>query len=161
MADRMRALTLWPEWLPAFTVMDKDIENRTWRPLAQVIGTRIALHAGASIGGGSRIRGLEWLADTALEAGWDVLPRLDLGNVLEISPDPIPPSAPGSPAWPKRVTIPLGAVVATALLRDAVRDSSSRWAMPGQWHWQLDELEVFDTPIAAKGHQGFWWWERP
>lgn len=44
----MKALTLHAPWAHAVAWLGKDIENRTWRPPASVIGTRIAIHAGAT-----------------------------------------------------------------------------------------------------------------
>lgn len=43
----MKALTLHAPWAHAVAWLGKDIENRSWRPPASVIGTRIAIHAGA------------------------------------------------------------------------------------------------------------------
>ena len=47
----MKALTIWPEWVLAFKVLQKDIENRCWPAPKELIGQRIALHAGRRIGG--------------------------------------------------------------------------------------------------------------
>ena len=44
----MKALTLHAPWAHAVAWLGKDIENRSWRPPASVIGTRIAIHAGAT-----------------------------------------------------------------------------------------------------------------
>jgi hypothetical protein len=44
----VKALTLHAPWAHAVAHLGKDIENRTWRPPASVIGTRIAIHAGAT-----------------------------------------------------------------------------------------------------------------
>lgn len=44
----MRAITLHQPWATAIADLGKDIENRTWRPPANVIGTRIAIHAGST-----------------------------------------------------------------------------------------------------------------
>ena len=47
-ADRLRALTLWPEWAWAIVNLDKRIENRDWMI---PVGEWFALHAGKSVGG--------------------------------------------------------------------------------------------------------------
>lgn len=52
MSERL-ALTLWPEWAYAVAHLGKDVENRSWPPPQTVIRKRIAIHGGASIGGGS------------------------------------------------------------------------------------------------------------
>lgn len=46
-----RALTLWPEWGVAFTMLDKRVENRPMPPLRNMIGQRIAFHMGKHVGG--------------------------------------------------------------------------------------------------------------
>jgi hypothetical protein len=42
----MKALTLKQPWAWAVAHAGKDVENRTWKPPASVIGQRIAIHAG-------------------------------------------------------------------------------------------------------------------
>lgn len=151
----MRCLTLWPEWLPAFLYMGKRVENRGCRPPASLIGQRLALHGGASIGGGSRKRGLRWLSETAAHAGWHVDQDLRAGQSLYFYPT-------GRREGHMLVRIPVGHVVATCRVVGAVRDSDSRWAIPGQWHWLLDDLQPLPTgPVPAKGKQGLWNWEPP
>ena len=49
--ENLKVLTVWPEWSWAFTIMGKDVENRTWRPGEHMIGKSIALHAGKRVGG--------------------------------------------------------------------------------------------------------------
>lgn len=55
----MKALTLHAPWAHAVAWLGKDIENRTWRPPASVIGTRIAIHAGAMRTAPSMVR--DWV----------------------------------------------------------------------------------------------------
>lgn len=45
----MKALTVKVPWGTAITSFGKDIENRTWKPPAAVIGTRIAIHEGSGL----------------------------------------------------------------------------------------------------------------
>lgn len=42
----MKALTLWQPWAWAICYAGKDVENRTWRPSKDLVGQRIAIHAG-------------------------------------------------------------------------------------------------------------------
>lgn len=84
-----RAYSLWPEWGPAFTHLDKGgqpaapgrpaipgIENRPNPPPKGLIGKRIAFHMGAHIGGrkGSvaHYEGIAAVFDTARAAGWEI-----------------------------------------------------------------------------------------
>lgn len=80
-----RGFTLYPEWGPAFTHLDKGgqpaaripgIENRPNPPPAGLIGKRIAFHNGAHVGGrpGNKAHqeGLYALTATAKSAGWEI-----------------------------------------------------------------------------------------
>ncbi|MFL5344378.1 MAG: hypothetical protein ACJ8AT_06280 [Hyalangium sp.] len=57
---------------------------------------------------------------------------------------------------PGRHACPRGAVVAVAMLAGASRDSASRWAVAGQWHWHLEGVVQLVRPVPCKGAQGLW-----
>lgn len=68
-----------------------------------------------------------------------------------------------------REPMPFGAVVCIAELVVCHRTDSffvSREERnvgnfaPGRWAWELKVIELFDTPILAKGAQGLWNWDR-
>jgi len=149
MIDADVALTLWPEWLPAFRHLGKRIENRTWWPPRRLIGQRIALHAGASVGGGSWKRA-EWLVDTAASEGFEV--RIGRTPPEFWWYDPEYMTTHGT--W-RHEPLVLGAVVCTARLAD-VGGFDLPWAMDGSVHWLLDELDWFDEPVPMRGRQGLW-----
>ena len=69
----MKALTLWPEWAALIAHGLKPVENRGWK-LPE--GERIAIHAGAHIGGRKGRPALEEADNavywTALAAGWEM-----------------------------------------------------------------------------------------
>jgi hypothetical protein len=49
------------------------------------------------------------------------------------------------------------AIVGEATLIDVVRDSTSLWAEPNQFHWIMSEPVLYDTPIlGVKGHLKLW-----
>lgn len=151
----MKALTLWPEWLPCFTHLDKLLENRGWSPPEGLVGERIALHAGRAIGGsmgggnGGSVRAHEWLAPVALEAGWDV--------DLLTRPGHFRWRRAGDPATPwQEVRIPLGAIVCTVRLTASTTSSTRKWAMRGQVHWEVDDVRILRRPILCGGKQGLW-----
>jgi hypothetical protein len=65
-------------------------------------------------------------------------------------------------------TLPLGCVVATAVLTEVV---PTEWAIQrfpdqlpfgdyttGRFAWLLDDVVAFDRPVKASGKQGFWEW---
>jgi hypothetical protein len=51
--------------------------------------------------------------------------------------------------------LPTGEIVGSVEIIDCVRDSKSRWAIPGQWHWLLRNPRVLAKPIPLKGKLGF------
>lgn len=78
-----RGFTIWPEWGPAFTHLDKGgqpaagipgIENRPNPPPKNLIGQRIAFHNGAHVGGRkggtAGLEGIRAMLRTAESAGW-------------------------------------------------------------------------------------------
>ncbi len=152
----LTALTLWPEWLPTITHMGKDVQNRSWPAPARIIGTRIALHAGKSIGGGKKRDGIVWVGRTAWAAGWRVrVDYLDLSSMLvrqreagDLLDDP--------GEWFERVPIHLGAIVATAKIVETLKGHDSAWAIEGQWQWVLEDVRMLPTPIPMRGRQGLW-----
>ena len=58
---------------------------------------------------------------------------------------------------PEMPELPRGCVVGTVDLVDCVRDSGSRWAMPGQWHWVLRNPQPC-KPRFVRGALGLWTW---
>ena len=126
----MKALTLHPEWARAIAHLRKRTENRTWRPPEAMIGQRIAIHAGASIGGG---RGRE-AADIALNAISRIAgTRLCAGDVR------------------------CRTIVATAVIDGVDREQLTPWDVAGQWHWRLSGVVALSTPVpVARGRLGLW-----
>ncbi len=66
--------------------------------------------------------------------------------------------------------LPLGAVVGTVEIVDCVpvedvvdglteRERALGDYSPGRWAWVLKNPIMFDTPIPARGKQGWWNWE--
>jgi hypothetical protein len=157
---RMKALTVWPEWLWAMRYLDKGIENRMWRPPKDLIGKRIALHAGKYFGGADCRDVREAMLDVmpmAVRAGWTVqrpggqyhfskeFEESGLRNVKttaeQISKNIIP-----------------GAIVGTANLIDDrfVRWSSNQWGTFERYHWHLANFRWLKSPIPARGMPGLW-----
>ena len=145
----MKALTLYQPWASLIAHGVKSIETRSWSPPRSLIGQRIAIHA-------SRKR----------EVSGKLHPET-LRAVLDLF----------GHGWGDQ--IPLGAVVATALLADARQVAVQRagrvlaaspsytgWVEPdpygdfstGRWLWLLEDVEPCNPPVPAVGHQGLWDW---
>lgn len=54
------------------------------------------------------------------------------------------------PAWDE---LDVRAIVGVVDVIDCVRDSASRWAEPGYWHWVLANPRLFDEAIPYRGAQ--------
>jgi hypothetical protein len=51
--------------------------------------------------------------------------------------------------------LPTGCVIGVADLFDYVRDSESKWASKGQWHWRLRNVRAI-RPVPCAGQLGLW-----
>ena len=147
----MKALTLHQPWASLIACGLKTIETRDWPPPRRLIGQRIAIHAGRK-----------------REVSGNLHPE-SLRAVLDLFGN----------GWGGR--IPLGAIVATALLEDARQvgfqryagrvlassPSHTGWVEPdphgdfstGRWLWFLTDVEPCNPPVPAVGHQGLWDWK--
>ena len=72
-------------------------------------------------------------------------------------------------ALPEHMTLHYGAVIGTVEIVDCVRVEEIRDSLtereralgdysPGRFAWVLQNPEMFDTPIPARGNQGWWTW---
>jgi hypothetical protein len=52
--------------------------------------------------------------------------------------------------------LPRGFIIGRVDVTDCVRDSTSRWADRGQWHWMLANAVELRQPIAARGQLSLW-----
>jgi len=163
----MRALTIWPEWIWAIQYLGKTVENRSWTPPAGFIGERIALHAGAHVGGRpgmSAMRsGLKSVGNMASREGWGwmfgeymdymsfIPTNNSLGGVCEMYL--LDDDRELSPQCKRLVK---GAIVGTAVIEKVEHDDFPRWGVPGMAHWHLSDVSIFPSPIPAKGKQRLW-----
>lgn len=51
--------------------------------------------------------------------------------------------------------LPTGVIVGSVEIVDCVRNSKSKWASRGQWHWILKNPRYLSKPIPFKGALGF------
>ena len=143
----MKALTLWPEWAWAIRRLGKDVENRSWAPPGYLVGRRLAIHAGAFVGGrkGSvaEEEGVDALVYMADRAGWTL--RVEDGAIS---------AAKGQRSVKERIAV--RAIVATVRLDGWTSESESPWAVPGQVHWLLSAVEPVAALPRMNGRQGLW-----
>jgi hypothetical protein len=153
----VKAITIYPEWCFAICRLGKNVENRVWAPQRRGLepGERFAIHAGKYVGGrpseDARRKALRGLKYMAARAGWivdayrtfsgdgiDMEFRRDIGALLRLN------------------DLPRSAVVAVATLGGVCRDSSSPWAVEGQYHLRLDDVIVLPEPVSCGGRQMLW-----
>jgi hypothetical protein len=152
---RMKALTIWQPWASLIIVGAKPYEFRGWdfrirEP--ELVGVRVVIHAGARpvklievedllrrLGGDDNMTGL--VVDKARQ----LLERVRDAYKCRL----LPLSAGLGTAIigrPRNAGIIFGANVA----------DSDRGAF--NFAWPLSDVRAFDTPIPARGAQGFWTW---
>jgi hypothetical protein len=138
----MKALTLWPIWAWAVLNLDKDVENRSWKP--PVDGPRrFLLHAGATL---SWAKHATMLGDMARRAGWRIH-AMDGGLVFVKN---------GVEKVLKKDLLPTSALVGELEVVSCTGASSSAWAVPGDLHWGIRLTHRFARPIESSGALGFW-----
>ena len=142
------AMTLWPEWAAAVVLLDKRIENRSWHAPERIVGQRLAIHAGVSIGGrpGRPARAEALRALRSIPG----VSEADAARCVRYADE-----------W-------RGHVVATCVVRgSAANDDHShtlsstlrRWVARGQIGWLLGDVQPLDVPLPTRGRQGLWTWE--
>jgi hypothetical protein len=176
-----RALTLWPEWGVAFTMLDKRVENRPMPPFRNLVGERIAFHMGKWIGGrkAGEFEGLHSLFSTAAESGWKVyrphetiytlrkrapkeLVRRDAGSVLALDYE-------AEREGDIKIRVPediiTSAITFTGVLGGfhyPTADPKVPWQVGTQrddkpsFAWIIEGVEVLETPVTCPGWQGVW-----
>ena len=147
------AITLWPEWTWPICQLDKRVENRGWRLSSHMVGQRIAIHAGAHIGGRkgepATMEGINRVIVIARGAGWTV--TQDRTGTLVFSNGVSVRSL-------TKADIHCSAIVCTAVLASCTPPSEPKdgdgWYM-GEYGFRLADVQVIE-PIACAGAQGLW-----
>ncbi len=131
----MKALTIKQPYASAIMLGHKQYETRTWHPGKT---NEFALHAGL----GEGVTAQTWLET--------LMPVSD---------------------WPKLSELPHGAVLGIVTITDVypvdeIKEDIDEFEFHiGDWSngyaWEIEVVEIFDTPIPAKGQLGFWNWTSP
>jgi len=127
----MKALTLWRPWPTAIFYLGKDVENREWLPPDQIIGERIAIHAGNKYDKDA----LDWMLVTFKPGTEGVVKLLTTLKDKDVK----------------------GAIIGTAIIDGWCRPvaTKSKWAT-GPFCWKLKNNIILHEPIPCKGARGLW-----
>lgn len=133
----MKAITLIQPWSYAVAHLGKPVENRTWCPPRQVVGQRIAIHAGkkldedACVTVALRLMGQpQDLPDTFVHGAVEAVATLAGFVVVENGH-------------------------ARAFGRADVRLMNSAWWV-GPVGWHLTDVVALPKPVPCRGAQGLW-----
>ena len=139
----MKAITLHQPWATLIAEGIKTIETRSWAPPSYLIGQRIAIHAGKTIG--SRVDNYDaWrpldslMIVTGVPTG-AIVAMAKLVDACHITDN--------DGVWAEGASINDG--VTLALEVDRYGDFSI-----GRWLWCLDDIQPLPQPIPARGYQG-------
>jgi len=136
----MKALTLVRPWPYAIFWLGKDIENRTWPTPEQILGKKIAIHAGKRFEKGDAER----IPKIFFSNGFTASAMYALKEDIEHEP-----YAPGT-------IVGVVSVVGCFPVHDMeTLQGKSRWAF-GPWCWVLENPVRLTTPIPCKGKLSLW-----
>lgn len=156
----MKALTLIQPWATLIAEGRKRYETRSWAPPRQLVGKRIAIHAGATVSTENR-RYAE-----AFDLDYHLLPFRAVVCTARLVAAHLAVSNPGEPGE---------SVVYVCRERSINPERDPDWqadysGIPtdeygnystGRWAWRLTDIKLFDPPILARGHYKLWTWEPP
>jgi len=137
-ASNIPALTLhrpWPYCITGlYELVAKRVENRSWA---------------------TRHRG-----DLLLHAGrrWNTRDLQAACRFVHVSggrPGLIPAAEQAHPTGVV-ATVRVVDVCAGSAHTDTVVCGCGPWAMPGQYHWRIDQVRVLPSPVECRGAQGLW-----
>jgi len=140
----MKALTIKAPWAQAIVHGTKRIENRTWKPHADVIGKRIAIHCGKSL---ARPRDYD---DPRASVQLDEAHRWCVGTGRVEAGHIIGTARVSGYVGPSRAVGGGGLWSADQII--AVRDHP--WWI-GPIGWLLEDVRAVE-PVAARGQVGMW-----
>lgn len=153
----MKALTIWQPWASLILVGAKPYEFRGWVPPRAMIGTRIAIHAGARPVRSDEVFMLLQQLREPQRHGTPCLVAEKAEPLL-------------SGLMDRPRSIPLSHVLCTAILGEPRRgddvaaefgdeagnDSDREGTF--NWGWPLSAIEPLVPPVPTRGAQGFWNW---
>lgn len=146
---RLPCLTLYPEWVPAFPLLGKDIENRGWWR-SHLAGQLVGLHAGLQWGGSA--------SRTARPRATDAVVRVARAAGASEAQIRAYQMAGLDPAWanlPGHIKV---VVRISGAVRQAFCDPPEPWMLGATWAWRVERVHVLPeaVPVAGGWHRGLW-----
>ena len=137
----MKALSLWQPWASLVAIGEKEWETRSWEMKYRGL---LAIHAAKKVGDPEQGYALDSdeIKEALWNAGFKVFGDLPRGSVLCIV----------------RVVDCLPTV--KAISQGLIDRNEKRFGdySPGRFCTRLEMVEVFKSPIPARGAQGLWDW---
>lgn len=182
----MKALTVWQPWASLIMLGAKPYEFRRWDYRVRdksIVDQRIAIHAGARAMKKDEIEDILERLDDKISSLDPTIARPLCERILasfaetpasskrraKHAPEPVLPGFPEPPdEAPVPIvvagqTLPLSALMGTVII-GAPKKVSAMFSSPADsdridhhmWSWPLTEIRRFDSPVPARGAQGFW-----
>lgn len=137
----LMGLTLFNPWAYSIAHLDNRVENRTWAPPAELIGKRLAIHAGKGIDP------TEWASAGKIAPQLRQLPMTNIpyGAIVAVV------TVAGF------VRVADGQIVARGGVAARTYDpTADRW-FRGPCGWLLSNVTVLPEPIQLRGGQRLWY----
>ena len=151
----MKAITLHQPWASLIACGLKTIETRDWPPPREIVGDRIAIHAGKR-----DPDSWEWNDDIRLACEhWDfyiplgvVVATARLADVRKVTQNP------RLRGWEPDYDYVLATNrLSTPDHREVRVDPFGDFSL-GRWLWFLEDIRPLDPPMPARGRQRLWEW---
>lgn len=132
-AGYMKALSVKQPWASLIIGGIKDVENRTWQ--VTDLPATVLIHTGVSIDRDA----VDFLENDLSEMGFKTINNILMGNIPDFQ------------------DMPRSAILGYATIEQCAQNYPSDWASPGQFHWVIKDVHVFDQPITGiRGQLGLY-----
>lgn len=152
--SRMDALTLWPEYIPAFPLLGKRIENRPWWRCS-LAGRLLALHGGLQWGGSGRRTAKPVAIDAVMRHGRRAGCSDEQLRAYQLAALGLAEGWPGDGRGHIKVVVRVAGAVQPAEL-----EVHPPWMFPSSpWAWLIDQVYELPEaiPVPRRGfHRGLW-----
>lgn len=143
----MKALTLWQPWASLVAMGEKRIETRCWSTSYR---GELAIHAAA--------RRPKGLGESQFHSDF----QRELSDVLRCLTRGVPRVVDRLPRGSVLCIVKLVSIEETSRVREILCERELLFGNyeDGRFAWNLQMVERFDQPIAAKGNRMLWNWRR-